>query len=100
MTKAAVLETSLQRTHEWQHEIGEELGLPRCCSACRQRNRPLGIMAAAGDASFSTAASAWHSCGRSGFGQGASGREDLLQLPFLPLPEQGQRGGEICGIAG
>jgi uncharacterized protein (DUF2267 family) len=26
MTKAAVLETSLQRTHEWLHEIGQELG--------------------------------------------------------------------------
>lgn len=26
MTKAAVLDTSLQRTHEWLHEIGEELG--------------------------------------------------------------------------
>lgn len=26
MTKAAVLDTSLQRTHEWLHEIGRELG--------------------------------------------------------------------------
>jgi uncharacterized protein (DUF2267 family) len=26
MTKAAVLETSLQRTHEWLHDIGQELG--------------------------------------------------------------------------
>lgn len=26
MTKAAVLDTSLQRTHEWLHEIGNELG--------------------------------------------------------------------------
>jgi uncharacterized protein (DUF2267 family) len=26
MTKAAVLDTSLQRTHEWLHEIGDELG--------------------------------------------------------------------------
>ncbi len=26
MTKAAVLDTSLQRTHEWLHEIGQELG--------------------------------------------------------------------------
>jgi uncharacterized protein (DUF2267 family) len=27
MTKAAVLETSVQRTHEWLHEIGHELGV-------------------------------------------------------------------------
>jgi uncharacterized protein (DUF2267 family) len=26
MTKAAVLDTSLQRTHEWLHEVGRELG--------------------------------------------------------------------------
>jgi uncharacterized protein (DUF2267 family) len=26
MTKAAVLDTSLQKTHEWLHEIGRELG--------------------------------------------------------------------------
>src|SRR5512135_597401 len=26
MTKAAVLDTSLQRTHEWLHEIGQALG--------------------------------------------------------------------------
>ncbi len=26
MTKAAVLDTSVQRTHEWLHEIGRELG--------------------------------------------------------------------------
>jgi uncharacterized protein (DUF2267 family) len=26
MTKATVLDTSLQRTHEWLHEIGQELG--------------------------------------------------------------------------
>jgi hypothetical protein len=26
MTKAAVLDTSLQRTHEWLHEIGREIG--------------------------------------------------------------------------
>jgi uncharacterized protein (DUF2267 family) len=26
MTRAAVLDTSLQRTHEWLHEIGRELG--------------------------------------------------------------------------
>jgi uncharacterized protein (DUF2267 family) len=26
MTKAVVLDTSLQRTHEWLHEIGQELG--------------------------------------------------------------------------
>ena len=27
MTKAAVLDTSLQKTHEWLHEIGRELGI-------------------------------------------------------------------------
>ena len=26
MTKAAVLDTSLQRTHEWLHEVGRDLG--------------------------------------------------------------------------
>jgi len=26
MTKAAVLDTSLQRTHEWLHEVGHDLG--------------------------------------------------------------------------
>jgi uncharacterized protein (DUF2267 family) len=33
MTKAAVLDTSLQLTHEWLHEVGSELGFDNECAA-------------------------------------------------------------------